>query len=60
MPVYDFICRKCGNKFQANCGLTDLESEIKCPACGTKNPDRDRSKFFPGQSGDSTQGGFTT
>jgi putative FmdB family regulatory protein len=47
MVTYSYICKKCGKKFEANCGITDIESEIKCPLCGTKNPEKDRSKYFP-------------
>lgn len=46
MPIYDYQCRECGEKFEAYCGLTAVESEIKCPKCGSNNPEKDRSKFF--------------
>ncbi len=46
MPIYDYICRNCGEKFEAPCGLMDVESEIKCPKCGRRNPDKDRSRYF--------------
>ncbi len=46
MIKYSYVCLKCGKKFEASCGLTDVESEITCPECGAKNPEKDRSKYF--------------
>ncbi len=35
MPIYEFICRDCGNKFEE---LVRLEEEtINCPKCSSKN-----------------------
>lgn len=46
MPIYDYKCRNCGETFETYCGLSDIESELKCPKCGSKNPEKDRSKYF--------------
>ena len=58
MPIYEYRCTNCGEKFEAFCGLVDVESELKCPKCGSKNPEKDRSKYFgktpTGESNDFT------
>lgn len=46
MPVYEYICKSCGEHFQASCGLTDIEFAIKCPKCESNHPDKDRSRYF--------------
>jgi len=35
MPVYEYKCKECKNKFEAKQSMTDLEIEV-CPECGGK------------------------
>ena len=35
MPIYEYICEKCGNEFEM---LVFKEDEAACSACGAKNP----------------------
>ena len=42
MPLYDFECIKCNNKFEELCRYDDL---ISCPNCGTQIKDRAISAF---------------
>ena len=37
MPIYEYECRNCGEKFELRRGITDSDSEIKCPKCGYIN-----------------------
>ena len=37
MPLYDYLCRKCGHRFEE---LVRLGETPPCPACRAKNPER--------------------
>ena len=54
MPVIDFKCDKCGEKFEEIVKLFDREN-IKCPKCGSK----DIRQVFEGKcnTGGSAKGG---
>ena len=45
MPIYEYRCRKCGEKFELRRSMTDRDSEINCPRCGKENPERVFSRF---------------
>ena len=51
MPIYEYECRNCGEKFELRRGITDDDSEIKCPKCEAANPRRILSVFSTGASG---------
>ena len=51
MPIYEYECRKCGEKFEAIRSIADNDSEINCPKCEAKNPRRVCSVFAPVSSG---------
>ena len=41
MPVYDFVCRECDDKFQITCHVDEYEpKKFKCPKCGSRKLDR--------------------
>jgi putative FmdB family regulatory protein len=42
MPIYEFICEKCGNEFEM---LVFKNDEPACPACGDKEPTKKMSSF---------------
>jgi putative FmdB family regulatory protein len=53
MPVYEYECPKCGEKFELRRNIADKDSDISCPKCGAKAPKRILSLFsttFPGGS----------
>jgi putative FmdB family regulatory protein len=37
VPLYDFRCRSCGERFEA---LTKVDGRPDCPVCGASEPDR--------------------
>lgn len=37
MPIYDYQCRKCGQRFDQ---LVKLDETPACPACGAPDPER--------------------
>lgn len=45
MPIYEYVCVKCGTKFELIQSIGDSEKEIKCPKCGTKGAERVFSVF---------------
>lgn len=49
MPIYEYECSKCGYMFELRRRLTDSDSDIKCPKCGTQQPKRIISRFSTGQ-----------
>jgi len=45
MPVYEYECTNCKEKFELRRSIGDSDSEIKCPACGAGHPQRVLSLF---------------
>ncbi len=39
MPIYEYQCEQCGNRFEKFCRFGD-EKTGKCPKCGAENPKR--------------------
>ncbi|MEE9523181.1 MAG: zinc ribbon domain-containing protein [Thermodesulfovibrionales bacterium] len=46
MPIYEYVCNKCGNEFEL---LVFNESDVKCPKCNTPKVTKKLSLF--GMSG---------
>ncbi|MCD4784492.1 MAG: zinc ribbon domain-containing protein [Candidatus Eremiobacteraeota bacterium] len=64
MPIYEYECRKCGNRFDKICISDTKDEEIDCPNCKGNNCKRKISLFSSKSSapGSSTSGigqGFT-
>jgi putative FmdB family regulatory protein len=53
MPIYEYECRNCGDKFELLRSISASDREIKCPRCGADNPRRVLSTFSTGGSGGS-------
>jgi putative FmdB family regulatory protein len=34
MPIYEFECEKCGNKFEEFCWPEEDTAKLTCPKCG--------------------------
>jgi putative FmdB family regulatory protein len=60
MPIYEYECRSCGEKFELRRGINDSDVEIECPKCGVKNPHRVFSMFSTGSSNGSCAPGSPT
>jgi putative FmdB family regulatory protein len=54
MPIYEYKCKKCGQKFEVRLGFFQNKKSVKCPICNDENPDRIFSSFMTGSSGSST------
>ncbi len=61
MPIYEYECVKCGERFEEFVHSRDSEkskeADLKCPVCGALNPQRVYSTFgFGSCSGGSYSG----
>jgi len=50
MPIYEYKCKSCGEKFEMFRSIAASDSEIKCPRCGAQSPQRVFSTFAKGPS----------
>jgi putative FmdB family regulatory protein len=41
MPIYEYECLKCGQRFDLRRHIADSDSNIRCPKCGAEKPQRD-------------------
>ncbi|MFC1929856.1 zinc ribbon domain-containing protein [Chloroflexota bacterium] len=53
MPVYEYKCKSCGEKFEIRRSLQEKEKEPECPSCGTRDTQRMFSFFGGGSSASS-------
>jgi len=54
MPIYEYECQSWGERFEQRRGIDESDSEVKCPKCAAKHPQRVFSAF---SKGDSSAGG---
>ena len=45
MPVYEYKCNSCGEKFDVTRSFKDEETEVECPKCGKTDTRRVYSWF---------------
>ncbi len=48
MPIYEYECQSCGNRFESLRGFAASDDKVKCPNCGSQNSKRVISSFFGG------------
>ena len=51
MPVYTYVCKDCGKKFDLLIGVTSEKTELKCKKCNSKNINKILSPFSVGNFG---------
>jgi len=51
MPIYSYVCKDCGEKFDLLIGITSEKTELKCKKCNSSRIDRALSSFSVGNSG---------
>jgi putative FmdB family regulatory protein len=60
MPIYEYECRECRQKFEQRRNFSDSDDEVKCPQCGAVKPRRVPSLFAASAGEEScTIGGST-
>ena len=57
MPIYTYICKGCGKKFDLLVGVTSEKVELKCKKCGSKNIEKTLGTFIVGNPGDKSSSG---
>jgi len=50
MPIYSYICKNCGAKFDLLVGVTSEKVELKCKKCGSKKIEKGLGSFNIGSS----------
>ena len=48
MPIYEYMCNKCGKSFEKLVFPSDDEKEFHCDSCGVKDISRIVSSFSKG------------
>lgn len=51
MPIYEYSCKECGNRFEELVGVTGENRSVKCDACGSDNVEKLLSSFNGGSTG---------
>ena len=52
MPLYEYACEQCGNKFEQLVRTMNTETaKVKCPKCGSEKTARALSVFAVGAEG---------
>lgn len=46
MPVYEFACSTCGEKFEKLCTMSVDDSAVECPECHSVGAERQLSSFY--------------
>lgn len=40
MPLYDYVCKECDNKFEALVRRSDSDEKVECPKCQSEKTER--------------------
>ena len=48
MPIYNYVCKECGENFDLLIGVVSESVELKCRKCGSKNIEKTLSSFSVG------------
>jgi len=50
LPIYEYECITCGNRFELRCSMSDSSKDVICPKCGAKDARRVFSMFASNSS----------
>jgi len=56
MPLYEYVCEDCGNRFDALRSIKDADRPIACKKCASEKTARQLSVFFAQSSGHTVAG----
>ncbi|HEY1336984.1 MAG TPA: zinc ribbon domain-containing protein [Bryobacteraceae bacterium] len=59
MPLYEYLCKKCGKRFEKLRRMQDADREQECPECLSQEVERLVSTFAAGGCSPSGSGRFT-
>jgi putative FmdB family regulatory protein len=54
MPIYEYLCRKCGKIFEKIQKINEGGEHLTCPSCGGKKPEKVLSSFSSSKGSDSS------
>ena len=57
MPIYTYVCKDCGEKFDLIIGVNAEKVQLKCVKCASKNIEKTFSAFSVGNAGGSCSTG---
>ena len=57
MPIYEYECRNCGERFEVIQKSGEGNEDLCCPKCDTDKPERVLSVFCSGGAKGATSGG---
>ncbi len=50
MPIYEYECQKCGERFEILQKMNEESSHLRCPRCQAERPQRVLSLFSSGSA----------
>jgi putative FmdB family regulatory protein len=50
VPIYEYRCRKCSHEFEVLQKISEDGTNLECPVCQERNPERVFSVFSGGDS----------
>ena len=51
MPIYEYLCQDCGNKFEKLVRRANEAGDVVCPSCGQKHLKQEFSTFSAHSNG---------
>ena len=60
MPIYEYRCIQCGERFEIRQAMGEGNSQVNCPMCRSGNPQKLLSTFFSTGSSEPSDIGFPT
>ncbi|RME76406.1 MAG: zinc ribbon domain-containing protein [Chloroflexi bacterium] len=59
MPIYEYVCKDCGQKYEKFVRSATAEVKLVCPSCGSERGEKALS-LFGAVSGSARSGGAST
>lgn len=57
MPMYEYVCLKCKNRFELLRSLSERDDACECPSCGKQKKHLRAPSLFSGLSSSDSSGG---
>ncbi|MFZ5927976.1 MAG: FmdB family zinc ribbon protein [Acidobacteriota bacterium] len=57
MPMYEYRCQECGAKYEQLRRMSEADTNLECPLCGSRNVCREVSACAIGGSSSSSKSG---
>ncbi|MCL5122951.1 MAG: zinc ribbon domain-containing protein [Deltaproteobacteria bacterium] len=45
MPIFEFVCEECGKQFERIFFISECDSPVTCPSCGSEHTKKSFSVF---------------